>query len=151
VFILSVRIIVLNTHFILLHRYGIQYYLITLYFTAQNMAELAPLPEIPLVVPVAEIIPPVPRTIEDALIYCGFTELQAAIAVDQGPDACLVIALMTPKQIDKLDELNRPPAVRIVQEVRLSASHKLLVFMQWLLEAYDLRLDLATVDLDLLT
>jgi hypothetical protein len=58
---------------------------------------------------------------------------------------------MTSEQIDKLYELNRPPAVRIIQEVRLSARHKLLVFRQWLMEAYDLRLDLETADLDLLT
>jgi hypothetical protein len=75
------------------------------------MAEPAPLPEIPLEVPVAEILPPVPRTIEDVLTYCGFTELQAEIAVDQGLYTCLEIALMTPEQIDKLYELNRPPAV----------------------------------------
>jgi hypothetical protein len=131
---MSVCIIVLNTHFIILHIYGIQYYFITLYFTAKNMAEAAPLPEIPLTVPVAEIIPPVPRTIYDVLIYCGFTELQAEIAVDQGIDTCLEISLMTPEQIDKLYELNRPPAVRIIQEVCLSARSKLLVFRQWLLE-----------------
>jgi hypothetical protein len=35
--------------------------------------------------------------------------------------------------------------------VRFLARHKLLVFRQWLLEAYDVRLDLETVDLDLLT
>jgi hypothetical protein len=35
--------------------------------------------------------------------------------------------------------------------VRLSARSKLLVFRQWLLEAYDLRFDLATVDLYLFT
>jgi hypothetical protein len=35
--------------------------------------------------------------------------------------------------------------------VRLSAISKLLVFRQWLLEAYDLSLYLKTVDLDLLT
>jgi hypothetical protein len=41
------------------------------------MAEAAPLLEIPLVVPVAEITPPVSIYIEDVIIYCGFTELQA--------------------------------------------------------------------------
>jgi hypothetical protein len=96
------------------------------------MAEPAPLPEIPLAVPAAEIIPPVPRTIEDVIIYCGFTEIQAEIAVEQGPETCLAIALMTPEQIYKLYELNRPPAVRIIQELRLSARHKLLVFRKWL-------------------
>jgi hypothetical protein len=105
------------------------------------MAEAAPLLEMPIAVPVAEIIPPIPRTIEDVLIYCGFTELQADIAVDQGLDTCLVEALMAPEQIDKLYELNRPPEFRIIQEVRLSARSKLLVFRQWLLEAYDLHLD----------
>jgi hypothetical protein len=35
--------------------------------------------------------------------------------------------------------------------VRLSVSQTLLVFRQWLLEAYDLRMDLATVDLNDLT
>jgi hypothetical protein len=70
--------------------------------------------------------------------------------VNQGLDTCLAIALMTPAQIDKLYELNRPPAVRIIQEVRLSARLKLLVFRQWLLEAYDLRFYLETVNLDLL-
>jgi hypothetical protein len=114
------------------------------------MAEPAPLPEKPPKVPVAEILPPVPRTIEDVLIYCGFTEIQADIAVDQGLDTCLTIDLMTPEQIDKLYELNRPPAVRIIQEVCLSARYKLLVFREWLLETYDLCFDLATVDLDLL-
>jgi hypothetical protein len=94
------------------------------------MAELAPLSEIPLAAPVVEIIPPVPRTIEDVLIYCCFTELQAEIAVDQGLKICLTIAFMTPEQIDKLYELNRPPAVRIIQEAHLSARHKLLVFRQ---------------------
>jgi hypothetical protein len=59
------------------------------------MAEPAPLPEIPLAAPVAEIIPPVQRTIEDVLIYCGFTELQAEIAVDQGLETFLAIALTT--------------------------------------------------------
>jgi hypothetical protein len=93
-----------------------------------------------------EIIRPVPRSIENVLIYCGFTDLQAEIAVDQGLDTCLAIALMTPDQIDKLHELNRPPAVHIIQEVRLSARSKFLVFMQWLLEAYDLRFDFATVN-----
>jgi hypothetical protein len=58
---------------------------------------------------------------------------------------------MTPAQIDKLYELNSPPTVRIIQEVRLSARHTLLVFRRWLLEAYDLRMDLATVDLNDLT
>jgi hypothetical protein len=71
--------------------------------------------------------------------------------VDHGLDTFLAIALMTPEQIDKLYELNQPPAVRIIQEVRLSARSKLLVFRKWLLEAYDLRFDLATVNLDLLT
>jgi hypothetical protein len=71
--------------------------------------------------------------------------------VDQGLDTCLAIAHMTPEQINKLYELNRPPAFRIIQEVRLLARSKLIVFRQWLLEAYHLRLDLATVDLDLLT
>jgi hypothetical protein len=84
-------------------------------------------------------------------VHCGLTELQAEIAVEQGLDTCLAIALMTPEQIDKRYELNRPPAVRIIQEVRLASRSKLLVLMQWLLEAYDLRLDLSTVDLDLLT
>jgi hypothetical protein len=115
------------------------------------MAELAPLPDIPPDVPEMEIIPPVPRSIENVLIDCGFTDLQAEIAVDQGLDTCMAIALMTPDQIDKLYELNRPPPVRIIQEVRLSARSKLLVIRQWLLEAYDLRFDLATVNLDLLT
>jgi hypothetical protein len=115
------------------------------------MAEPSPLPEILLAAPVADIIPPVTRTIEDVLIYCGFTELQAEIAVDQGLETCLTIALMTPEHIDKLYELNRPPSIQIIHEVRLSARHKFLVFRQWLLEAYDLRLDLETVDLDLLT
>jgi hypothetical protein len=115
------------------------------------MAEPAPLPEIPPEVPEVEIIPPVPRSIENVLIDCGFTDLQAELAVDQGLDTCLVIALMTPEQIDKLYELNRPPAVRIIQEVRLSARSKLLVFRQCFSEAYDLRFDLATINLDLLT
>jgi hypothetical protein len=100
---------------------------------------------------VAEILPPFPRTIEDFLIYCGFTELQAEIAVDQGLDTCLAVALMTPEQIDKIYELNRPPTVRIIQEVHILARSKLLVFRQWLLEAYDLRFDLETVGLYLLT
>jgi hypothetical protein len=115
------------------------------------MAEPAPLPDIPPGVPEVDIIPPVPRSTENVIIYCGFTDLQAEIAVEQGLDPCLTIALMTPDQIDKLYELNQPPAVRIIQEVRLSARSKLLVFIQWLLEAYDLRFDLATVNLDLLT
>jgi hypothetical protein len=58
---------------------------------------------------------------------------------------------MALEQIDKLYELNHPPAVQIIQQVHLSARSKLLVFIQWLLDAYDLRLDLATVYLDLLT
>jgi hypothetical protein len=58
---------------------------------------------------------------------------------------------MASDQIDKIYELNRPPAVRIIQEVCLSARSKFLVFRQWLLEAYELRFDLATVNLDLLT
>jgi hypothetical protein len=58
---------------------------------------------------------------------------------------------MTPEHIDKLYELNMPPAVRIIQEVRLSARHKLLVFRKWLLEAYDLRMEVATFDLNDLT
>jgi hypothetical protein len=94
------------------------------------MAEPAPLPDIPPEAPAVEIIPPVPRSIENVLIYCGFTDLQAEIAVDQGLDTYLAIALMTPYQIDKLYELNRPPAVRIIQEVRLSARSKFLVFRQ---------------------
>jgi hypothetical protein len=97
-----------------------------------------------------EIIHPVTRSIENVLIDCGFTALQAEIAVDQGIDTCLAIALMTPDQIDKLYELNRPPVVRLIQEVRLSARSKLLVFRQWLLEAYDLRFDLEKFNLDLL-
>jgi hypothetical protein len=98
-----------------------------------------------------EILPTVPRCIDNVLIDCGSTDLQAEIAMDQGLDTCLVIALMTPNQIDKLFELNRPPAVRIIQEVRLSARSKLMVFRQWLLEAYDLCFDLAMVKLELLT
>jgi hypothetical protein len=47
--------------------------------------------------------------------------------------------------------LNRPPEVIIIQEVPLSARHKLLVFRQWLLEAYDLRMYLVNVDLNELT
>jgi hypothetical protein len=58
---------------------------------------------------------------------------------------------MMPGQINKLYELNRPPVVRIIQEVRLSERRKLLVFRKWLLEAYDLHMDLATVDLNELT
>jgi hypothetical protein len=58
---------------------------------------------------------------------------------------------MMPEQIDKLYEINRPPSVMIIQEVRLSARQKLLVFRKWLLEACDLRMDLATVDLNNLT
>jgi hypothetical protein len=60
------------------------------------MAEPAPLPEIPPEVPEVEIIPPVLRSIENFLIDCGFTDLQAEIAVDQGLDTCLTISLMTP-------------------------------------------------------
>jgi hypothetical protein len=75
------------------------------------MAEPAPLTEIPPEVPEVEIILPVPRSIENVLIDCGFTDLQAEIAVDQGLDTCMTIALMTPEQIDNLYELNRPPAV----------------------------------------
>jgi hypothetical protein len=115
------------------------------------MAAPAPLPDIPPEAPEVEIIPPVPISIENVLIDCGFTDLQAEISVDQGLNTCLAIALMTPDQIDKLYELNRPPAVRIIQEFRLSARSKFLVFRQWLLEAYALRFDLATVNLDLLT
>jgi hypothetical protein len=115
------------------------------------MAEPAPLPDIPPEAPEVEIIPPVPRSIENVLIYFGSTDLQAEIAVDQCIDTCLAIALMTPDHIDKLYELNLPPAVRIIQEVRLSERSKLMVFRQWLLEACDLRFDLATVNLDLLT
>jgi hypothetical protein len=118
--------------------YGNQYFLSTSHFTAHNLAEPVPLPEIPPELPVAEILPPIPRTIEDVLIYCGLIELQSEIDVDQGLDTCLEIAIMTPEQIDKIYELNRPPAVQIIQEVRLSARSKLLVFMKWLLEAYDL-------------
>jgi hypothetical protein len=115
------------------------------------MAEPAPLPDIPPNAPEVEIIPPVPRSVKNVLIDCGFTDLQAEISVDQGLDTCLVIALMTPDQIDKLYELNQPPSVQIIQEVRLSARSKLLVFRQWLLGGYDLRFDLATVNLDILT
>jgi hypothetical protein len=70
------------------------------------MVEPAPLPEIPSAAPVAEIIPPVTRTIEDVVIYCGFNELHTEIAVDQGLETCLTIALMTPAHIHKLYELN---------------------------------------------
>jgi hypothetical protein len=97
------------------------------------MAEPAPLPDIPPEAPEVEIIPSVPRSIENVLIDFGFTDIQAEIDVDQGLDTCLAIALMTPDQIDKLYELNRPPAVRIIQEVHLSAKSKFLVFRQWLL------------------
>jgi hypothetical protein len=94
------------------------------------MAEAAPLQEIRHAVHVAEFIPLVPRNIYDVLIYCGFTELQTEIDVDQGLGTFLTIALMTPEQIDKLYELNHPPAVRIIQEVSLSARSKMLVFRQ---------------------
>jgi hypothetical protein len=41
------------------------------------MAEPAPLPDITPEAPEVEIIPPVPRSIENVLIDCGFTDLQA--------------------------------------------------------------------------
>jgi hypothetical protein len=115
------------------------------------VAEPNPVLDLPVAMPFAVVASPAPRTIEDVLVECGFSAQQADISVDQGLETCLSIALMTPEQIDKLYELNRPPAVRIIQEVRLSAKHKLLVFRQWLLEAYGLCMDLATVDLNYLT
>jgi hypothetical protein len=86
---------------------------------------------LPVAIPFAAVAPPAPRTIEDALVECGFSAQQADIDVDQGIETCLPIALMTPEQIDKLYELKRPPAIRIIQEVHLSARHKFLVFRQW--------------------
>jgi hypothetical protein len=111
------------------------------------MAESNPVLELPVAIQFAAE-PPAPRTIEDVMVECGFSSQQADIDVDQGLETCLSIVIMTPGQIDKLYELNRPPAVRIIQEVRLSARHKLLVFRQWLLEAYDLRMDLDFFDLN---
>jgi hypothetical protein len=116
------------------------------------MEEPNPNLDLPVAVHFVVIVPPAPRTIEDVLIECGFTSQQADIAVEQGLEVCMSIATMTPEQIDKLYELkNSPPSVRIVQEVRLSARHNLLVFIQWLLEAYHIRVDLENVDLNDLT
>jgi hypothetical protein len=115
------------------------------------MAEPNPVWALLDAIPFVAVAPPAPRKIEDVLVECGFSAQQADLAVDQGLKTCLSIALMTPAQIDKLYELNRPPAVSIIQEVRLSSRHKVLVFRQWLLEAYDLHMDLATVDLNDLT
>jgi hypothetical protein len=102
------------------------------------MAEPAPLPKIPPEVPEVEIILPVLRSIENVLIDCGFTDLHSEITGDQGLGTCLEIAFVTPEQMYKLYELNRPPVVRIIQEVRLSERSKFMVFRQWVLEAYDL-------------
>jgi hypothetical protein len=101
------------------------------------MAEPNPILDLLVAIPFEAVEPPAPRTIEDVLVECGFLSQQADIAVDQGLETCLSIAFMTPGQIDKLYELNRSPTVRIIQEMRLSARHKLLVFRQWLLESYD--------------
>jgi hypothetical protein len=65
------------------------------------MAEPNSLQEVHVVVPVAAIVPPVPRTIEEILIGCGFTVLPVDIAVDQGLETLLSIALMIPDQIDR--------------------------------------------------
>jgi hypothetical protein len=105
------------------------------------MAEPNPVLGLPVVIPFAVVELPAPRTIEDVLVECGFSAQQADIAVDQGLETCLYIALIMSGQIDKLYELNRPPAVGSIQEVRLSSRHKVLVFRKWLIEAYDLRMD----------
>jgi hypothetical protein len=115
------------------------------------MAEPNPVLDLLVAIPFTAVEPPAPRTFEGVLVEYGFSAQQADIAVDQGLKTCMYIALMTPGQIDKLYELNRPPTVRIIQEVRLSTRHKLLVFRQWLLEAYDLRIDLEIFDLNELT
>jgi hypothetical protein len=72
------------------------------------MAEPNPILGVPVAVPVTAIMPPVPLIIEDVFMYCGFTALQADIAVNQDLETCLAIALMIPDQIDKRCELNRP-------------------------------------------
>jgi hypothetical protein len=116
-----------------------------------NMEEPNPNLDLPIAVPFAAIVSPAPHMIEDVIIDGGFTAQQADISVDQGLETCLKIALIMPEQIDKLYELNSPPSVKIIQEVCLSARHKLLAVRQWLLKAYDIRMDLATVDLNDLT
>jgi hypothetical protein len=90
------------------------------------MAAQNRVPGMPVAVPVAASVPPVPpRTVEKNLIDCGLTTLQADKGIDQGLETCLVIAIMTPEPtMDKLYELKQPPAFRISQEVRLSARHK---------------------------
>jgi hypothetical protein len=60
------------------------------------MEEPNPNLDLPVAVPFAAMLPPVPRTIKDVL---GFTAQHADIAVDQGVETCLIIAIMTPEQI----------------------------------------------------
>jgi hypothetical protein len=88
------------------------------------MAEPNPVLDLPVAIPFAKVEPPAPRTVEDVLVECGFSSQQAYIDVDQGLEICLSIALMMPGQIDKLYELNGPPAiVSRTQESRTSTRH----------------------------
>jgi hypothetical protein len=64
------------------------------------MAEPEPALELPIAVPVAMIMPPVPRMIEDVLVNYAVMDIHTDIVIAQDLDTCLEI--MTPAQIDKL-------------------------------------------------